>query len=225
MAALGPNLTTVLIALGISSIPAYTRLVRGSVLSVKNSEYITSARVIGAKDTRIMLKHVLPNMLGPILVYATLGLGSAIMTTGRSELYRSGCPTPPHPNGGAMLNYGRTYLRTAWWMSIYPGLAVSIIVLAINVFGDGLRDALDPKNTLRFSGNELFTLPQSGQCFCIPTYVGFSRILNKQKQRPLKCCWIKYSKTKQPNVSRWLSLMRVSNRYMFFIKRNSQHFF
>ena len=144
VAALGPNLTTVLIALGISSIPAYTRLVRGSVLSVKNSEYITSARVIGAKDTRIMLKHVLPNMLGPILVYATLGLGSAIMTTAGLSYIGLGAQ-PPSPEWGAMLNYGRTYLRTAWWMSIYPGLAVSIIVLAINVFGDGLRDALDPK--------------------------------------------------------------------------------
>ena len=144
VAALGPNLTTVLIALGISSIPAYTRLVRGSVLSVKNSEYITSARVIGAKDTRIMWKHVLPNMLGPILVYATLGLGSAIMTTAGLSYIGLGAQ-PPSPEWGAMLNYGRTYLRTAWWMSIYPGLAVSIIVLAINVFGDGLRDALDPK--------------------------------------------------------------------------------
>ena len=144
VAALGPNLTTVLIALGISSIPAYTRLVRGSVLSVKNSEYITAARVIGAKDNRIMWKHVLPNMLGPILVYATLGLGSAIMTTAGLSYIGLGAQ-PPSPEWGAMLNYGRTYLRTAWWMSIYPGLAVSIIVLAINIFGDGLRDALDPK--------------------------------------------------------------------------------
>jgi ABC-type dipeptide/oligopeptide/nickel transport system permease subunit len=144
VAALGPSLTTVLIALGISSIPGYTRLVRGSVLSVKNMEYVTSARVIGAKDNRIMTRYIMPNMLGPILVYTTLGLGGAIMTTAGLSYIGLGAQ-PPSPEWGAMLNYGRSYLRTAWWMSIFPGFAVFIIVLCINVFGDGLRDALDPK--------------------------------------------------------------------------------
>jgi len=144
VAALGPSLTTILIALGISSIPRFSRLVRGSVLSVKNTEYVTAARVIGAKDVRIMTRYIMPNMLGPILVYTTLGLGGAIMMTAGLSYIGLGAQ-PPSPEWGAMLNYGRSYLRTAWWMSIYPGLAVFIIVLCINVFGDGLRDALDPK--------------------------------------------------------------------------------
>lgn len=144
VAALGPSLTTVLIALGLTSIPRFSRLVRGSVLSVKNNEYITAARVIGAKDTRIMARYILPNILGPILVHTTLRLGGAIMTTAGLSYIGLGAQ-PPSPEWGAMLNYGRTYLRTAWWMSIYPGLAVFIVVLSINIFGDGLRDALDPK--------------------------------------------------------------------------------
>jgi len=144
VAALGPGLTTVLIALGISAIPGYSRLVRGSVLSVKNMEYITAARVIGAKDRRIMGKYILPNMLGPILVYGTIGLGGAIMVTAGLSYIGLGAQ-PPSPEWGAMLNSGRSYLRTAWWMSIFPGLAVFLIVLSINIFGDGLRDALDPR--------------------------------------------------------------------------------
>lgn len=144
VAALGPGLTTILVALGITSIPRFSRLVRGSVLSVKNTEYVTAARVIGAKDLRIMSRYIMPNMLGPILVYTTLGLGGAIMVTAGLSYIGLGAQ-PPSPEWGAMLNYGRSYLRTAWWMSIYPGLAVFIIVLCINIFGDGLRDALDPK--------------------------------------------------------------------------------
>jgi peptide/nickel transport system permease protein len=146
VAALGPSLTTILIALGITSIPRFSRLVRGSVLSVKNTEYVTAARVVGAKDVRIMTRYIMPNMLGPILVYTTLGLGGAIMTTAGLSYIGLGAQ-PPSPEWGAMLNYGRSYLRTAWWMSIYPGLAVFIVVLCINVFGDGLRDALDPKTS------------------------------------------------------------------------------
>ena len=144
IAALGPSLTTVLVALGLSSIPGYTRLVRGSVLAVKNMEYVNSARVIGIKDIRIMTRYIMPNMMGPILVYGTLGLGSAIMTTAGLSYIGLGAQ-PPSPEWGAMLNYGRSYLRTAWWMSVYPGMAVFIVVLCINLFGDGLRDALDPK--------------------------------------------------------------------------------
>jgi peptide/nickel transport system permease protein len=144
VAALGPGLTTILVALGISSIPGFSRLVRGSVLSVKNMEYITSARVIGATDGHIMRKYILPNMLGIILVYGTIGLGGAIMVTAGLSYIGLGAQ-PPSPEWGAMLNYGRSYLRTAWWMSIFPGLAVFIVVMGINLFGDGLRDALDPR--------------------------------------------------------------------------------
>jgi ABC-type dipeptide/oligopeptide/nickel transport system permease subunit len=144
VAALGPSLTTVLVALGISSVPGYSRLVRGSVLSAKNFEYITAARVIGAKHRRIMFRHILPNIVAPIIIYSTLGLGSAILLTAGLSYIGLGAQ-PPSPEWGAMLNYGRPYVRSAWWMSIFPGVAIFLAVLSINLLGDGLRDALDPK--------------------------------------------------------------------------------
>jgi ABC-type dipeptide/oligopeptide/nickel transport system permease subunit len=144
VAALGPSLTTVLVALGISSIPGYSRLVRGSVLSAKNFEYITAARVIGAKHQRIMFRHILPNIIAPIIIYSTLGLGNAILLTAGLSYIGLGAQ-PPSPEWGAMLNYGRPYVRSAWWMSIFPGVAIFLAVLCINLLGDGLRDALDPK--------------------------------------------------------------------------------
>lgn len=145
IAALGPNLTTVIIAIGVSSIPSYSRLMRGSVISARNYEYITAARLVGAKDSRIMLKHILPNIVAPILVYGTLDLAGAIMLTAGLSYLGLGAQ-PPSPEWGAMLNYGRSYLRAAWWMSIFPGLAVYLAMLSINLFGEGLRDALDPKS-------------------------------------------------------------------------------
>ena len=145
VAILGPNLTTVLIAIGISGIPGYSRLMRGSVLQALNTEYVLSARLIGAKDARIMFRHILPNVLTPIIIYGTLGLGGGIMITAGLSYLGLGAQ-PPAPEWGAMLNLGRTYMRSAPWMSIYPGLAVSLAVLAINLIGDGLRDAFDPKN-------------------------------------------------------------------------------
>ncbi len=144
VAALGPNLTTILIAIGISGIPGYSRLMRGSVLQVKNLEYITAAHVIGAGDGRIMFRHMLPNVLAPIIIYGTLGLGGGIMMTAGLSYLGLGAQ-PPSPEWGAMLNLSRGYMRSAPWMSIFPGLAVSIGVFSINLIGDGLRDALDPK--------------------------------------------------------------------------------
>jgi peptide/nickel transport system permease protein len=144
VAALGPSLTTVLIAIGISSIPGYSRLVRGSVLAAKNFEYVVAAEVIGATNRRIMFRHILPNIVAPIIIYSTLGLGGAIMLTAGLSYIGLGAQ-PPSPEWGAMLNYGRSYLRDAWWMSIFPGLAIFFAVLCINVLGDGLRDALDPR--------------------------------------------------------------------------------
>lgn len=144
VAALGPNLGTVLIALGISFIPNVSRFVRGTVLAVKNREYVMAARVVGAKDTRIMLIHILPNILAPLIVYATVGLGTAIILTAGLSYLGLGAQ-PPSPEWGAMLNYGRNYLRDAWWMSVFPGLAIFAAVLFVNLLGDGLRDALDPK--------------------------------------------------------------------------------
>ncbi len=144
VSALGPNLVTVMIAIGISSIPGYTRLMRGSVLAAKNMDYVTAARLLGARDSRIMLRHLLPNIFGPILIYGTLSLGGAIMLTAGLSYLGLGAQ-PPSPEWGAMLNYGRAYLQNGWWMSAFPGLAVFITVLSINLFGDGLQEAMNPK--------------------------------------------------------------------------------
>jgi peptide/nickel transport system permease protein len=144
VAALGPSLTAVLIAIAFSSIPAYSRLVRGSVLSAKNNDYVMAAQVIGARSTRIMVKHILPNIIPPVIIYATLGLAGAIMLTAGLSYLGLGAQ-PPSPEWGAMLNAGRSLMRDAWWMSVFPGLAIFWTVLCINLLGDGLRDALDPR--------------------------------------------------------------------------------
>jgi peptide/nickel transport system permease protein len=144
IAALGPSLTTILIAIGIAGIPGYSRLMRGSVLQSLNTDYVLAARLIGAKDKRIMFRHILPNVLSPIIIYGTLGLGGGIMMTAGLSYLGLGAQ-PPSPEWGAMLNFGRTYLRSASWMSIFPGMAVFIGVLSINLIGDGLRDAFDPR--------------------------------------------------------------------------------
>lgn len=144
VAALGPSLGTVLIALGLSSIPGVSRFVRGSVLAARNFEYVTAARVLGGSHRYIMVSQILPNIMAPLIIYATLGLGGAILTTAGLSYIGLGAQ-PPSPEWGAMLNYGRTFLRDAWWMSVFPGVAVFWAVLCINLLGDGLRDALDPK--------------------------------------------------------------------------------
>lgn len=144
VAALGPNLGTVLIALGIASIPGVARFVRGSVLATRNLEFVTAARVLGATDRYVMTTQILPNILAPLIIYSTLGLGAAILTTAGLSYLGLGAQ-PPSPEWGAMLNYGRTYLRDAWWMSVFPGLAILVAVLCINLLGDALRDALDPR--------------------------------------------------------------------------------
>jgi peptide/nickel transport system permease protein len=144
VAALGPNLGTVLIALGISSIPTYSRLIRGSVIAAKSVEYVIAAQVIGATHLRIMLRHILPNIIPTIIVFSSLGLGGAIMITAGLSYIGLGAQ-PPSPEWGAMLNYGRRYMHSAWWMSVFPGLAIFVAVLCVNLLGDGLRDALDPR--------------------------------------------------------------------------------
>jgi peptide/nickel transport system permease protein len=144
VAALGPSLTTVLIALGVSSIPGFSRFVRGLVLPVKNLEYVAAARSTGASRARIMVFHILPNILGPIIVLSTLGLGQAIILTAGLSYIGLGAQ-PPSPEWGAMLNHGRNYLAEAWWMSVFPGVGISLAVLFVNLLGDRLRDALDPR--------------------------------------------------------------------------------
>lgn len=144
VAALGPSLSTVLIAIAISSIPGYSRIVRGSVLAASNLDYVLAARVVGANNRQIMFRHILPNIVAPLIIYGTLSLGGYIMTTAGLSYIGLGAQ-PPSPEWGAMLNYGRSYLRDAYWMSVFPGLMIFIAVLCINILGDGLRDALDPK--------------------------------------------------------------------------------
>lgn len=144
VSALGPSLGTVLFALGLASIPIFIRMVRGIVLSTKNNEFVEAAQVIGATNWRIMVYHILPNCIPSVIVYSALYLGNAIILTAGMSYIGLGAQ-PPSPEWGAMLNYGRSFIRDAWWMSVFPGLVICLAVLFINLLGDGLRDALDPK--------------------------------------------------------------------------------
>ena len=144
IAILGPGLTTLTIALGFASIPVYARVVRGSVLAVKNEQYVTAARVIGASDGQIMLWHIFPNIMGFLIIYATLELSVFILTAAGLSFLGLGAQ-PPSPEWGRMLNDGIAFIRQAWWMSAFPGLAIFLTSLFINMLGDGLRDALEPR--------------------------------------------------------------------------------
>jgi peptide/nickel transport system permease protein len=142
--ALGPNLFNVMIAIGISTMPNYARVVRASVLSTREHVYVESARAAGMGDVRIIVKHILPNVFAPVLVLGTLGLGSAILSVAALSFLGLGA-APPTPEWGILISDGREALRTAWWISTFPGLAIGVVVLAVNLLGDGLRDALDPR--------------------------------------------------------------------------------
>ncbi len=144
VAALGPGLFNVVIAVGVAGIPGYTRLVRGSVLSVRKRLYIRAARTVGCRDGRIIFRHILPNVLAPAIVLATLDVAWAILNASSLSFLGLGVQ-PPTPEWGAMLSEGRVYLRQAPWAMIAPGLALALTVLSINMVGDGLRDALDPR--------------------------------------------------------------------------------
>ena len=141
---LGPSLFNVMIAVGISAIPSYTRVARASTLAMKDREFVVSARAIGARDTRITLLYILPNVLPPLIVLATLGIAGAILTAAGLSFIGLGA-VPPTPEWGAILTLGRKYINQAWWYTTFPGLAIMITVLGINMLGDALRDALDPK--------------------------------------------------------------------------------
>jgi len=142
--ALGPGLTNVMIAVGVGAIPDYTRITRAAVLTVREREFIEAARAIGGNDFRIITRHILPNCLAPIIVQATLGLSGAILSAAGLSFIGLGIQ-PPTPEWGYMLSVGRRYLRDYGHMVIFPGLAIVTVVLALNMVGDGLRDALDPK--------------------------------------------------------------------------------
>jgi peptide/nickel transport system permease protein len=141
---LGPGLRNVMIAVGIFSVPTYARVVRATTLAVKEQEYVEAMRALGASDARIVLRHVLPNVVAPIIVLSTLGVATAILSAAGLSFVGLGAQ-PPTPEWGAMLSHARPYLRNEWWMATFPGLAIMVTVLAVNLLGDGLRDALDPR--------------------------------------------------------------------------------
>ena len=141
---LGPSLLNVMIAVGLSTMPSFARIVRAAVLSIRDSEFIEAAVAIGDSTPAIILHNILPNCMAPIIVQATLGVASAILSAAGLSFLGLGLQ-PPSPEWGAMLSEGRAYIYNAPWLTICPGVSIVLIVLSLNLFGDGLRDALDPK--------------------------------------------------------------------------------
>ena len=144
VAALGTSLINVMLAIGVSGIPGYARIVRASVMSIKDQEFVEASRAIGAKSPTTIFREILPNCLAPIIVQATLSVAGAILSTASLSFIGLGVQ-PPSPEWGAMLSGGRNYLRDALHLTLFPGLAIVITILALNLLGDGLRDALDPR--------------------------------------------------------------------------------
>ena len=144
VAALGTGLQNVMIAIGISSVPAYCRIMRASLLSLKNQEFVDASRVAGSTDFYIIMHHIIPNSLAPLIVQATLKIGGAILSCASMSFIGLGI-VPPTPDWGAMLSTGRDFLRDAPHLTAFPGLAIMFAVFSMNLIGDGLRDALDPK--------------------------------------------------------------------------------
>ncbi len=147
VAVLGVGVTNVVVAVGLASAPVYVRLVRGVALSVRQQTFVEAARALGASDRRILFRHVLPNCTAPVIVQSTLQLGTAILTAAGLGFLGLGVK-PPTPEWGTMLGEGQTYLFSSWYMATFPGLAIFLTVLAFNLLGDGLRDALDPRMKL-----------------------------------------------------------------------------
>lgn len=144
VAAIGPSLENLIIAVGISTIPGYVRVVNGSVLSLKTRSYLEAVRALGARDARLIVRHVLPNIMAPVLVLSTLGLGNAILVAASLSFLGLGVQ-PPTPEWGAMLSQGREFIYGYWWIATFPGIAILLSVIAINLLGEGLRDLLDPR--------------------------------------------------------------------------------
>lgn len=141
---LGPGLDNIMIAVGVGAIPIFTRVVYGSVLQVKQNDYVSAAAALGSTDARIIWRHIIPNVLAPVIVLFTLQVGAAIFSASSLSFLGLGAQ-PPSPEWGAMVSRGRHELRDAMWMSTFPGLAIAMVILAINILGDSLRDALDPR--------------------------------------------------------------------------------
>lgn len=151
VAFVGPSIGNIMVVIGLTSWTDVARLVRGEILALKEREFIQAARVIGMKDSRIILKHLLPNAIGPVLVVATLGIGGAILIESALSYLGLGVQ-PPTPSWGNMLEEGKEHLTDAWWLITFPGLAIFLTVLGYNLLGEGLRDLLDPR--LRGSGRQ-----------------------------------------------------------------------
>lgn len=144
VAILGPSIRNVMIAVGVGEIPRYTRLIRGQVLSAREYLYVEAARVIGVPTPKILFRHILPNVVSPVVVLGTLSVGSAILAAAGLSFLGLGAQ-PPRAEWGSMLADGRQFLRSHWWVATMPGLAIAMTVLSINMLGDGLRDILDPR--------------------------------------------------------------------------------
>ena len=140
----GPSLATIIVVIGVSSWVIYARIVRGAVLSLREREFVQAALALGSGDGRVVLRHILPNVLTPWLVVATLDMARVIVIESALSFLGLGVQ-PPTPTWGGMLADGRVYISTAWWLATFPGLAILVTVLGINLFGDGLRDTLDPR--------------------------------------------------------------------------------
>ena len=141
---LGPSLRNAMIAIGIASLPTFVRLARGTVLALKAEDYVEAARALGCSRPRIAGRHILPNMLPPLIVQSSIAVAAAIIAEASLAFLGLG-QQPPAPSWGSMLNAAQRYLSQAPWMALYPGLTIFAIVMALNVLGDGLRDALDPR--------------------------------------------------------------------------------
>ena len=145
IAVLGTGIQNVMIAVGIGSIPAYARVVRAQVLSVKEKEYVEAARASGARDLRLIVRHILPNVVSSLIVLSSLGIAGAILSAAALSFIGLGAQ-PPTPEWGAMLSQGRDFLRDEWWITTFPGIFIAITVFGFNLIGDGLRDAFDPQS-------------------------------------------------------------------------------
>ena len=144
VAILGPSLNNVILSLGFLSIPAYARIVRGSVLSARQETYVEAARSVGVGNGRIMLRHILPNVVAPLIILSSMRFGGALLTGAGLSFIGLGAQ-PPTPEWGAILSTGRMYMYQAPWITIFPGVAIAVFVLGVNMLGDGLRDVLDPR--------------------------------------------------------------------------------
>jgi peptide/nickel transport system permease protein len=142
---LGPSLTNAMIAIGISATPIFIRLTRAQVLAAKSEDYVEAARALGNPHLRIALRHILPNIVAPLIVQATLAIAAAVIAEASLSFLGLG-QQPPAPSWGSMLNTARNYVDQAPWMAIWPGLSIFLLVLSFNLLGDGLRDALDPRH-------------------------------------------------------------------------------